>query len=72
MSVGGFVYIFGQGLSSQGLIVISAAPESQVGFNYFCVTRIYIIYVPESCRMTEKCSRFDFYVLMSKQVGSLW
>lgn len=72
MSVGGFVYVFGQGLSSQDLIVISAAPESQVGFNYFSVNRIEIMYVPESCRMTEKHSHFDFYVLMSKQVGSLW
>ena len=29
--------LFGQGQSSQGFVAISAALESQVGFNYFCV-----------------------------------
>lgn len=29
--------VFGQEQSSQGFIIISAALESQVGFNYFCV-----------------------------------
>lgn len=31
------ILFFGQGQSSQGFIVISAALESQLGFNYFCV-----------------------------------
>ena len=56
VSVGGCVYIkiiFGQGQSSQGFIVISAALESQVGFNYFRVNMRKLVFKTDFC-LSEK------------------